>query len=333
MINRRCIRNKVFQTIYSFYKSDMNTLSNAEQHLFFNLEKSHQLYFYSLILLSDLAKYAEEKQRDNVRRERYVVEEKLSNTNLIDNQFIDQVRRSSQFQSYVLNNKVSWNSIYEYVTTFNPDFDSKIRKDLVFAAYDSFIKLLYKKLIATPEYKVYSKLENPAYNQDKDFVVFILTHLVFVDEDFYDLLEEYSINWGDDVTQLFNTLLVLVKKSKPLNLIIPNMYKDEQEDKNFARVLLHKSILNKAKYDEMIAKHTKNWDINRIQDSELILLRMAIAEITEVPGIHINISMNEYIDISKNYNDAKTSPKFINGILNSIIQDLKAEGLISRLKQ
>jgi N utilization substance protein B len=290
------------------------------------------LYYYSLLLVSDLAKHAEARQRriDN----KYLVEENtlINNKNFINNQFIDQVRRNGQFQSYTNNNGVAWNNVDEYVKYFHADTITKKNENQIFIEYENFIKSIYNKLVATPEYQKYSGIENPAYNDDKNIVLYILENLVLTNELYYDLLEEFNIAWGDDLTPIFKTLLILVKKTRPLDLVLPVMYKDKAEDTGFARKLLHLPIINKDKYNEIISKHTKNWDLSRIQETDAILMRMAIAEFLEIPGIHANISLNEYIDISKFYNDPKTSPKFINGILNSILQELIKENKISKLK-
>lgn len=332
MINRRCIRIKVFQTVYCNYKQEFKSLNEAEKHLFHSLEKTHQLYFFILMFVSDLAKQAEIHNRKQNSKYNLNVDDFVDNRNFIQNKFIELINRDKGFQSYLLKNQLSWHDHEEYLRSFAPKIASKLDDSLINAEYDNAQQAIFKKLIASKAYSNYSQLEDTTYAQDQNFIVCLLEEFILQSEIFYDLLEETNINWSDDLTTVFNILIVLVRKSKPTGMVLPEMYKDEKDDTSFAKQLLHKTIINRQKYDDIIAKHTKNWDISRLQESDTIIMRMALVELLEIPKIHANITLNEYIDISKYYNDTKSSPKFINGILNAVLQELIKAGEISKLK-
>ena len=102
-----------------------------------------------------------------------------------------------------------------------------------------------------------------------------------------------------------------------------------QEDKQFFELLFDQTTLEEDKYDAMIAAKTKNWDIDRISDTDKILLQMAIQEMINFPGIPLKVTINEYIEVSKKYSTPK-SKLFINGVLDVIAVDLQKEGTIRK---
>ena len=99
------------------------------------------------------------------------------------------------------------------------------------------------------------------------------------------------------------------------------------EDKTFALKLLHNTILDETKYRELIEKHTDKWDFERIAFMDLIIMQVAIAEIFTFDDIPTNVSMNEYIELSKAYSTPK-SGLFINGVLDAIVSSLKRDNII-----
>ena len=107
------------------------------------------------------------------------------------------------------------------------------------------------------------------------------------------------------------------------------MFKDE-EDAVFAKKLLNETLTNQVEFKEMIDSHTKNWDLDRIAFMDIILMQTALAEILSFPTIPINVTLNEYIEISKNYSTDR-SATFINGVLDNIVKDLKAQNRLIKV--
>ena len=174
----------------------------------------------------------------------------------------------------------------------------------------------------------YSQIDNPTYNEDREF--------------WEKHSSSYLWEWGarrstwrwvhllnDDIEIVQSFVLKTIKRfSEELGTRQPllPMFKDE-EDKNFALKLLHETILSENKFRDLIEKHTDKWDFERIALMDLVIMQIALAEIFSFDSIPINVSLNEYIEISKSYSTPK-SGTFINGVLNAIVQHIKKENII-----
>ena len=108
------------------------------------------------------------------------------------------------------------------------------------------------------------------------------------------------------------------------------MFKEEA-DKSFATQLLDSVILNKQKLDEIISKYLINWDLDRVATMDIIILKAAIAELLYFSSIPVNVTLNEYIEIAKFYGSPKSS-KFINGILDKVVKDLRQTSELAKFK-
>ncbi|MBK6838632.1 MAG: transcription antitermination factor NusB [Bacteroidetes bacterium] len=105
------------------------------------------------------------------------------------------------------------------------------------------------------------------------------------------------------------------------------MYKDEEDDRLFVRTLFNKTIINNEEYESAISERTKNWEVDRIALMDILILKMALSELVNFPGIPVKVSINEYIDISKEYSTPK-SKQFVNGVIDKLALDYKEQGKI-----
>jgi len=99
---------------------------------------------------------------------------------------------------------------------------------------------------------------------------------------------------------------------------------DSEDELNFARQLLQKTIDNHESNTQLIESHLKNWDMSRVASMDRTILEVALTEIIEFPNIALQVSLNEYLELAKEYSSDK-SYIFINGILEEIVNDLKKE--------
>ena len=145
-----------------------------------------------------------------------------------------------------------------------------------------------------------------------------------------DYFEDKNISWVDDIP-FVNTWVVktLNRMSASKVFILGDLYKDESDEK-FVLELFRKVILNHEKYDEIINKKTPNWDSERIADIDLILIKMAISEFLHFPSIPTKVSINEYIELSKDYSSQKSS-FFINGVLDKILKEFTEAKKINKM--
>ena len=136
----------------------------------------------------------------------------------------------------------------------------------------------------------------------------------------------------DDLEIIISFVIKTIKRFNAENgadqELLP-MLKDE-EDAEFARKLLNTALVNSTVYREMIDNHTKNWELDRIAFMDIIIMQAALAEITSFPTIPVNVTLNEYIEISKTYSTDK-SATFINGVLDTIVKELKADNKLIKV--
>lgn len=305
MINRNLIRVRIVQIVYSWYQHTNKDLRSAEKELLFGLQKSYDLYYYMLQLMIELTTtYA---NRVEAKRNKFLpTEEDLNpNTNLIDNKFIAQLQSNTQFNKYLNERPMTWDN------------------------HDVFVKNLLDTILASDTYNEYATISEPTYNQDREFWRKSFKQFIYLNEDLDDILEDESIYWNDDIeiiqTFVMKSIKQFSEERKEKQPLLP-MFKDE-EDKQYALKLLHYTILNEKKYRALIEKNTDKWDFDRIAFMDLIIMQVALAEILNFETIPTSVSLNEYIEIAKSYSTPK-SGLFINGILDSIVNQLKKENVI-----
>jgi N utilization substance protein B len=305
MINRILIRIKVLQIVYSFYQNGNNDLKVAENELLFSLRKSYDLYHYFLLLIIEVTNL--QKRTLDVKKNKYMptYAELNPNTRLIDNRFAAQVAENAALQKYVAEQGLSW------------------------ANDEEFVKSVLDIILASDLYNEYLDNENDSYETDKEFWRCVFKKLICGNEVIEDFLEDKSIYWNDDIEIVETFTLKTIKKFEEKNgskqELLP-MFKD-LEDHSFAIKLFRQTLLKGAEYRERINNHMKNWETERIANMDLIIMQVALAEIMTFPSIPINVTLNEYIDTAKYYSTPK-SGNFINGILDSIVSELKKEKVL-----
>jgi N utilization substance protein B len=302
MINRILIRIKVLQIIYAYYQNGTNDLKTAENELLFSLQKSYDLYHYFLLLILDLTRL-QERLLDN-RKHKYMptLEEMLPNMRLVNNRFAAQLSENEALKEYVAKYKISWSN----------DQD--------------FLKSVLDMLLTSDVYAQYLQNPEDSYEVDREFWRRAFRHLICSNVMIAEYLEDKSIFWNDDVEIVETFTLKTIKRFEEQEgskqALLP-MFRDE-EDRLFAVKLFRESLLHGPEYRDRISRHMKNWETERLASIDLIIMQVAIAEIMTFPSIPISVSLNEYIDAAKYYSTPK-SGTFINGILDSIVTELKKE--------
>ena len=305
MINRILIRIKVLQIVYAYYQNGNKDLKTAENELLFSLQKSYDLYHYFLLLIVETTRL-QKRVLDN-RKNKYVpTQEELNpNTRFVDNRFAAQVEANESLLTYVKDNGISWNN------------------------EEDFVKSVLDIILNSDIYADYLADANDSYEADRDFWRIVFKKLICGNEEIESYLEDKSIYWNDDIeivqTFTLKTIKKFSEKEGSKQPLLP-MFKD-QDDQEFAIKLFRQSLLKGSEYRERIQKHMKNWESERIANMDQIIMQVALAEIMNFPTIPINVSLNEYIDTAKYYSTPK-SGNFINGILDSVVTELKNERLL-----
>ena len=305
MVNRILIRIKCVQIVYSFLKGDKD-LNNAEKELFFSLEKAYDLYHYLLLLMIELTDLQD--RRLETAKGKYMPTHDDLNPNMrfVNNRFIKSLRNNLQLSEYITQQKLSWVNESE------------------------MIKKILDEILNSEIYSRYMNSEDDSFDNDKEFWRATFKNIVCPNILLNEILEDQSLYWNDDIDIIGTFVLKTIKKfteEDSNNKLLP-MYKDE-EDVVFARKLFRNTLINADKYRKLIDDNTRNWDIERIAFMDIVIMMVALSEIINFPSIPVKVSLNEYIEIAKTYSTQK-SGRFINGILDGIVVQLKKTGEINK---
>ncbi|MFY7671497.1 transcription antitermination factor NusB [Tenacibaculum sp. MEBiC06402] len=297
MINRRHIRLKVMQSVYAMQQANTSDLVKEEKFLKFSIQKMHDLYVLNLQLLVEVQKLAAKKLALSKKKILATKEDLNPNTKFVDNRLLNQIKDSVSLEGYLELNKLNnWELEEEYV------------------------KIIWENLSTSNLYKDYMDSVEDSYHEDRIFVVNFFKEIIAPNEKLADYFEDTMISWVDDIP-FVNTWVVktLNKQKKDNPFVLGQLYKDDQ-DKKFVSNLFNKVMLNHHKYEEDIKEKTPNWEADRIADIDMILIKMAITEFLHFSSIPSRVTINEYIELAKDYSTNK-SGYFINGVLDKIAKD------------
>ncbi|MHB0756456.1 transcription antitermination factor NusB [Polaribacter sp. M15] len=307
MINRRHIRVKVMQSVYAMQQSHNNDIIREEKFLKHSILKMFDLYVLNFQLIIEVQKLAAKKMALSKKKILATQQDLKPNTKFIDNRIINLIAESVSVESYVELNKLNhWEEDDEYV------------------------KIIFDELQKSNLYKKYLDTLEDSAKVDKAFVIDFFKEIIAPNEKLADYYEDKMISWVDDIP-FVNTWVVKTlskcKPNKPFNL--GSLYKDE-DDEAFVSNLFKKTILKHKTYEEDITAKTPNWETDRIADIDMILIKMAISEFLNFPSIPVRVTINEYIEIAKDYSTSKSS-YFINGVLDKISKEFLKDKRIVKI--
>ena len=194
-----------------------------------------------------------------------------------------------------------------------------------------YVVLLYNALLESDFYADYMASASTDFKQDRDFVIDFFTEIVAPNDKLYDYLEDYRLTWVDDLPVVNTTIvkrLGKLKPNSPESTILPKLYKDE-EDRQFAKDLLLRTARNDEEYEAEILGNTPNWDQDRIAALDKILIKMALCEFLRFSSIPVKVTINEYLELSKEYSTPKSSI-FVNGVLDRLVKKYKKDNRLNK---
>ena len=306
MLNRRLIRIKVYQALYASAQDAEAEGKFYERQLQNNLQRIYDIYLFILAFPIDLKHIASlELEMQEAKHFPDSTEIRLHQA-LTQNSFINLLENHPGFAERRSKLKMSWEPFKDSLRNIFVD----IKKDETFRKY------------ALEEF---SQPPTP-----RKLVQHLLNQVVSENEVFNSHLEEQYISWTDDREAILNELnksLRLLKDPEADFMARPDGEHDELA--TFARDLFVKTRLHDRQFEELISTRTRNWDVERIALTDTILMKMAICEMLYFPSIPVKVSINEYLEISKNYS-TPNSKSFINGVLDAIQKELRTAGSIHK---
>lgn len=308
MLNRRHLRIKVLQMLYSYFNDEDSTdIQLAEKNLLNSIERIYDLYIYLLLSFPVVREVALNKQDERKKKLRPTKEDLYPNLKFVDNKIISLITNSVDLKQLSEKRKINW------------DNDEK--------------REIYRKIFIEIEksevYFEHMNNDEKGFEADQSFLIQLFKAEIANSPLIYDFFEDEDIHWMDDIDLACSMVIKTIKNTKEDTFDIMPLYKANDDEKAFICTLLKETIKKDAENELMIENLVENWEFERIAKMDVLLLKMAITELQCFETIPTKVSINEYIEISKYYSTPKSNV-FINGILDKSVNLLSKENKINK---
>jgi len=309
MLNRRHIRVKVMQSLFSYKGGEGVDIDSSTKFLNYSISSMYDLYLLMIAILPEIHGKAEIYLNKSRQKHLATTADKDPNKKFIQNQILISLSENIIFQE-----------------------ELKKRKLTNWTVDDEYIDILFKETLKSQNYQDYMNSSSSSFKEDLDFVVSLFKDVIAPNEKLYEYIEDKKLTWLDDLPLVNTTILKLLRKTEPNSSnshFLPPLYRDK-EDMTFATELFTNTVLNSKYFSDEIAARTKNWDSERIAKLDSVLLKMAICEFQKFSSIPVKVTINEYLEIAKEYSTPKSSI-FINGILDKLVNEYKVDGKLNKI--
>ena len=309
MLNRRHLRVKVLQALYAYHQSASRDISAQEKNLLQSIDKVFEMYIWMLSLISEVVAYAETDASDRANKHLPTADDLNANLKILTNRFTISLNENKEYCVALKKYKVAW------------DFEPEL------------VKTLFTNLKNAPEYLEYLQKTGDTIQTDKDIIKFIFKKVILKSSLAEQVFEDMFIFWPVDKDVLQALIAKTFKNfsfDEPAKNKLAEVTGNWAEDKEFIVDLFKNTVRYDKEYQEMIALKTQNWEPERIAMMDTLLMKMALAEFTKFNSIPVKVTINEYLEISKEFSTPKSN-SFINGILDKILIELKSENKITKI--
>jgi N utilization substance protein B len=292
------------QSIYALHQSQSGDLEKEEKFLFYSLENIQDLYLVMISTLIELKKTEQVFLHKSSLKHLVTSEERNPNNKFVNNKVIQLLTDSNHLSISLENKKIdNWET------------------------HDDYIQLLLRLIKESDLYAKYMSNRDNNFEEDKQFVLDVFAEIIVPNEKLYDYLEDHKLTWIDDIPLVNTEIIKQLKAIKENSEIrMPRLYKDV-DDKDFAKNLFRKTVLNEKDLAKQYFDKTPNWDTERIAEIDTIILKMAICEFLKFPSIPVKVTINEYLEVAKEYSTPKSSI-FINGILDNLVKEYQSNNTL-----
>ena len=289
------------QSIYAMHQNGSDNLEGQEKFLFYSIDAIQDLYLIMLTSLIEMAKKEKVFLHLSSQKHLATLEERNPNNKFINNAIFQLLEDNNSLSIALENRKITnWN------------------------IHDDYINLLLASLKESKLYEKYMSTNGSTFEEDKQFVIDLFSEIIVPNEKLYEYLEDDKLTWIDDIP-VVNTHIVkqlkAIKSAEDDSFRVPKLFKDA-DDKDFAKDLFRKTVLNENELAKEFDSKTPNWDMDRIAEIDTIILKMAICELLKFPSIPVKVTLNEYLELAKEYSTPK-SGIFINGILDNLVKEFQ----------
>lgn len=296
------------QSVYALSQAGQSNVDEQEKFLSNSIKAIYELYLTMLSMLIEIQKTAEHQLIISQKKYLATQEERNPSRKFVDNKLL----------KLLGNNTLLKDEIKKRSHT-NWDLD------------DKYVKTIYQSIVKSDSYKAYMAVPGTSFGEDKAFLITVFKKYIANNDKLYDYIEDQNLTWIDDFPLVNTSILKVLKSAHPKaenHHFLIDVYKDK-DDEAFSRALFRKTVLNDEMLQNEIKGKTPNWDMERIAAVDAILLKMAICEFLKFPAIPVKVTINEYLEIAKEYSTPKSSI-FINGILDNIIKEYKTKKKLNK---
>ena len=309
MLNRRFLRVKVLQQIYAYHQAEETDLLAAERRLLDSVDCLYELFIRQLTFWVEVKCFAERRIDENMHKNFPTQEDLNPNRKFVNNRLLNALENNRDLQTLQQQYKINWASDRE-----------------------DFIRGFYNRMREYPEYQEYMSSEKDSFAFDKKLILDIIDNHMEEDEVLFDFYSDKNLVFNSDyqiclflLWKFFNEM----DEDFGPDTKIPAAYKtendDTNDDKNFIVRLFRLTLKHAEEYRELVNTNISNWDYDRVALMDKIIIFMALTEFCQFHDIPVKVTINEYIEISK-YFSTPDSRRFVNGILDKLAEQLKAEG-------
>ena len=304
MLNRRHLRIKVLQMLYTFYnQKESMDLKTAKTQLLQSVDLMYDLYLYLMLTFQEVRNASLSKMDDRANKLRPSFEDLNPNRKLVDNKIIERIMGSVALQDLCQRRNVNWNS------------DEK---------QEVFRKLFIEIEKSEVYFEHMEALEND-FSNAKNFLVHLFRSEIANSPLIYNFFEEEEIRWMDDIDLACSMVIKTIKMStEEEGFDFLPLYKENDDEKDFITTLLKQTVALDQESEHLIEEMADNWELDRIAKMDVLLLKMAFAELQSFESIPTKVTINEYLEISKYYSTPKSNV-FINGILDKSLKKMMQE--------
>jgi N utilization substance protein B len=331
MISRRQLRIKALSVLYACNRKELDDLDTAEQELILSIRKSYDLYHYILLLLIALSDVAREKVALSLTKRIPGPDDLNPNRRFAENRVIAQIRNNEHLHVYAEASPALWTR-KDKITNFRSLSHWLGTLGLTWADRPEVVRIIFNEMTNWEVYREYMSSSDVSYRSDLRLIKDLVTKFLPASDELTSILEEQSVYWNDDLpfvaSMIRNSIGKFREQDDGRATAMPPLFTN-QDDELFVKILLRKAILNNEKNSALIDAHTTNWEVERIALMDKLVMQLAITEIVEFPEVPVKVTLNEYIEIAKDYSTTKSST-FVNGILDKIVREMRVTGSFTK---
>jgi N utilization substance protein B len=309
MLNRRYLRIKAYQALYAFGQAELSSTAGLEKELVQGIARVHDLYLQLLLVFGELRHAAELRMEERKKKHLATAEDLQPNRRFVEHPIVKAIANSERLRIECEKRRLSWVGSMEVFTA------------------------TLRQLEESPEYKAYLAEDSPSFAKNRAFIVDLFQERIANSEAIQDIFEGRSIYWLEDLdlaASMVKRVLEQWKENGGADQCMEPLTHDPVEERAFVTDLFRQSIVFDAEHEALIAAKASNWDAERIATSDMILMKMALTEARIFEQIPVKVTLNEYIEIAKAYSTPK-SKTFINGVLDKLFAEFKADGRIHKV--